>query len=179
MCVKEAKTDMVSGSTQPDGDRREEHHILTNLVIATLPGASFLFLKFFVPGASKECINQAALRWPGAQGGLPREMVFELSTSQSASKEEGVRGTHPSTRAACAKARAWRSESLRRLSVGAGAAGGGWCGWRELGCSELRGAVGLFGCGLCPKSKCVFADLCVCVCMAPNQPAGVAKGWRP
>ena len=43
MCVKEAKTDMVSGSTQPNGDRREEHHILTNLVIATLPGASFLF----------------------------------------------------------------------------------------------------------------------------------------
>lgn len=36
--------------------------------------------------------------------------------------------------------------------------------------------MGLSGCGLCPKSKCVFADLCVCVCLAPNQPAGVAKG---
>ena len=43
MCVKEVKTDMVSGNPQPKGDRREKHHILTNLVTATLPGASFLF----------------------------------------------------------------------------------------------------------------------------------------
>ena len=78
-----------------------------------------------MPGASKACINQGALRWPGAQGGLPREMMFELSMSWSAGKE-GVSGTYPSTRAACAKAWAWRSVSLRRLSVGAGAAGGGW-----------------------------------------------------
>ena len=39
--------------------------------------------------------------------------------------------------------------------------------------------MGLSGCGLCPKSKCVFADLCVCVCvcvcLAPKQPSGVAK----
>ena len=65
MYVKEAKTDTVSGSAQPNGDEREKHHTLTYLVIATLPSAS------------KESIKQGDLSWTAAQGRLPRELVFE------------------------------------------------------------------------------------------------------
>lgn len=57
----------------------------------------------------------------------------------------------------------WSSVGLRRLGEEAGEAG-------ERECGELRRAVGLSGFGLCPKSKCVFANLCECV-SGPN-PAG-------
>lgn len=39
-----------------------------------------------------------------AQGGLPRELVFELSKGQSLGKEEGVRGMYSSTGEVYAKA---------------------------------------------------------------------------
>lgn len=116
-----------------------------------------------MPDAPKECINQAALRWPRAQGGLPREMVFELSTSRSAGKKEGVRGTYPNTRAACAKAWAWRSVSLRRLSVGLVRLEG-------AGCGELRGQWACLGVAFAPRAN-VCLQICVCVCVSGPKPA--------
>ena len=72
-----------------------------------------------------------------------------------------MRDTHPSTRAACAKARAWRSESLRRLSVGAGAAGGGW------GSVSGGGQWACLGVAFALRAN-VCLQICVCVYVWPQ-----------